>query len=102
MLLCRKGINSVTGCGIICNECYKYLILNKMPPFALNNSMWIGDVPRELEDLSLAEQKLIALVNAFHSFCIMDYISIDYSIVTQVVLLNYLLLHVILLWHKRH
>lgn len=88
MLLCRKAINLDTGCGIICNKCYKYLISNKMPPFALNNSMWIGDLPQELQELTISEQKLIALVNVLDAYIyiyIIDYTSILYSIVIQVV-----------------
>ncbi|CAF1356769.1 unnamed protein product [Adineta steineri] len=75
MLLCRKAINVETGCGIICNKCHKYLISNKIPPFALNNLMWIGDVPEELQDLTLSEQKLIALYR--HSSCVNELFSIS-------------------------
>ncbi|CAF4480821.1 unnamed protein product [Rotaria sp. Silwood2] len=74
MLLCRKAINLETGCGIICNKCYKYLVSNKMPPCALNNSMWVGDVPQELQELTLSEQKLIALYR--QSSCVIKLFSI--------------------------
>ncbi|CAF1468653.1 unnamed protein product, partial [Rotaria sordida] len=74
MLLYRKAINLETGCGIICNKCYKYLISNKMPAFALNNSMWVNDVPQELQELTLSEQKLIALYR--HSSCMIKLFSI--------------------------
>jgi len=96
MLLCRKAINLETGSGTIYNKCYKSLTLNKIPAFALNNLMWIGDVPQALQELTLSEQKLIALVNVLY-ICIIEYISILYSIVIQVVSLNYFLLHMILL-----
>ncbi|CAF3888035.1 unnamed protein product [Rotaria magnacalcarata] len=74
MLLYGKTINLETGSGIICKKCYKYLISNKIPPFAVNNSMWVGDVPQELQELTLSEQKLIALYR--HSSCVIKLCSI--------------------------
>ncbi|CAF3987609.1 unnamed protein product, partial [Rotaria magnacalcarata] len=74
MLLYGKTINLETGSGIICKKCYKYLISNKIPPFALNNSIWVGDVPQELQELTLSEQKLIALYR--HSSCVIKLCSI--------------------------
>ncbi len=68
MLLCQKAINFETGCGTICNKCYKSLTLNKIPAFALNNLMWVGDIPQELRELTLSEQKLIALVNILYIY----------------------------------
>jgi hypothetical protein len=62
MLLCRKGINIKTGDAKICTKCYNQLIVGKLPSYSLNNLMWIGDVPEDLQGLTLTEQKLIALV----------------------------------------
>ncbi|CAF4190851.1 unnamed protein product [Rotaria sordida] len=45
-----------------------------MPAFALNNSMWVNDVPQELQELTLSEQKLIALYR--HSSCMIKLFSI--------------------------
>lgn len=63
MLLCRKGIDLQSGNVQLCNKCYSDLLNNKLPSLSLSNLMWIGDIPQELQDLTLPEQKLIALVN---------------------------------------
>ncbi|CAF2227872.1 unnamed protein product, partial [Rotaria magnacalcarata] len=68
MLLCRKGIHLDTGNVQLCNKCHEDLSSNKLPALSLSNLMWIGDVPQELQDLTLPEQKLIALYR--HSSCI--------------------------------
>ena len=51
------------GYATICEKCHNQLIIDKLPAFSLNNLMWLGDVPLELHCLTLAEQKLIALVS---------------------------------------
>ena len=66
MLLCQKAIDLTTGFVYLCNKCHKYLLMNKLPSLSLNNLMWIGDVPQELQGLTLPEEKLIALVNDYH------------------------------------
>ncbi|CAF2063985.1 unnamed protein product, partial [Rotaria magnacalcarata] len=68
MLLCRKGIHLNTGNVQLCNKCHEDLSSNKLPALSLSNLMWIGDVPQELRDLTLPEQKLIALYR--HSSCV--------------------------------
>ncbi|CAF4565316.1 unnamed protein product, partial [Rotaria magnacalcarata] len=68
MLLCRKGIHLNTGNVQLCNKCHEDLSSNKLPALSLSNLMWIGDVPQELQDLTLPEQKLIALYR--HSSCV--------------------------------
>ena len=50
------------GLNKICNPCYKSISKGKMPLFALANGKWIGKVPEELQNLSYAEQLLIARV----------------------------------------
>jgi len=52
----------------ICNICYKSISKGKMPLFALANGKWIGKVPEELQNLSYAEQLLVARVR--HNRCI--------------------------------
>jgi len=52
----------------ICNSCYKSISKEKMPLFALANGKWIGKVPDELQNLSYAEQLLVARVR--HNRCI--------------------------------
>ncbi|KAJ3572998.1 hypothetical protein NP233_g2711 [Leucocoprinus birnbaumii] len=44
----------------VCSECLAKLKRNRLPPLALANGMWVGDVPFELEVLSLAEKILVA------------------------------------------
>ncbi|CAF5018069.1 unnamed protein product, partial [Rotaria magnacalcarata] len=63
MLLCRKGIHLDTANVQLCNKCHEDLSCSKLPALSLSNLMWIGDVPQELQDLTLPEQKLIALLN---------------------------------------
>ncbi|CAF1541738.1 unnamed protein product, partial [Rotaria sp. Silwood1] len=74
MLLCLKAIDLTTGFAYLCNKCHKYLLMNKLPSLSLNNLMWIGDVPEELQGLTLPEEKLIALYR--HSSCVIKLFSI--------------------------
>ena len=62
MLLCWKAIDLSSGCAAICEKCYDKLSSNKLRALSLSNLMWLGDVPPELQCLTLPEQKLIALV----------------------------------------
>ena len=47
-----------------CAKCYDHLRSEEEgpPAFSLANGLWIGEWPRELEDLTVTEQKLLALV----------------------------------------
>lgn len=47
--------------GYLCSDCNKSLSDGHLPRYALSNQMWIGDVPAELEGLTISEQILIAL-----------------------------------------
>ena len=58
MLLEPAGVDISTK-ATICNECHDHLKHEKLPALALANNMWIGHVPSELSDLTLAEQLLI-------------------------------------------
>lgn len=44
----------------ICNECRNQLKKNVRPRLSLSNDMWIGDIPRELQNLTLPERLLLA------------------------------------------
>jgi hypothetical protein len=55
-------------CSRICPLCIDSLEKKKMPTLALANGLWIGDIPNELQDLTYAEQLLIARV--CHNRCI--------------------------------
>jgi len=54
----KKGYNSDTKTGYICQQCYSALNKNKVPIFSSANKMWIGDVPLVLQQLTIAEEKL--------------------------------------------
>lgn len=47
--------------GMFCDECFRKLRSKKTPPLSLANNMWIGDVPEEIQCLTVPEQMLIAL-----------------------------------------
>src|SRR5436190_11137962 len=44
----------------ICKTCHDSLSIGKLPQLALANGKWIGKIPKQLSDLSFAEQLLIA------------------------------------------
>ncbi len=50
------------NCKIVCLDCAINVRRKKLPKKALANGLWIGDVPKELSDLTFAEQLLIARV----------------------------------------
>ena len=52
----------------ICTECWSSLKKEKIPKFAVANKLWMGDVPKELQGLTIPEQRLIALYR--HNSCI--------------------------------
>jgi hypothetical protein len=52
----------------ICKTCYKSLQNEKCPVSSLANGLWLGKIPKELSDLSFAEQLIIARVR--HNRCI--------------------------------
>jgi len=52
----------------ICVICHKDLSKGKLPKLALANGKWLGDIPKELSDLSFVEKLLIARVR--HNRCI--------------------------------
>jgi hypothetical protein len=54
----KKGYNSGTKTGNICQQCYGALNKNKIPIFSGANKMWIGDMPLVLQQLTIAEEKL--------------------------------------------
>lgn len=47
--------------GMFCDDCFRKLRSKKTPPLSLANNMWIGDVPEEIQCLTVPEQMLIAL-----------------------------------------
>jgi hypothetical protein len=49
----------------ICKKCYADLLRNSRPPEALANYRWVGPRPSELDDLTWAEEALIARSHMF-------------------------------------
>jgi hypothetical protein len=63
-----KGPILADNCHYICNGCSKSISKNQVPLFALANGLWLGNIPKVLQNLSYAEQLLIARVR--HNHCI--------------------------------
>ena len=52
----------------VCIECWSSLAKEKIPKFSPANKVWRGDVPNQLQNLTIPEQRLIALYR--HNSCI--------------------------------
>lgn len=63
MLLELRYVRSSAGgaLGSLCVDCEGFLRAGKRPRLSLANNMWLGDVPEELQGLTVPEQMLIAL-----------------------------------------
>jgi len=53
-----------TKCKHACRECINYLKNKVMPPMALANGLWVGEVPKELSDLTFVERLLVSCVRS--------------------------------------
>ncbi|KAF8237748.1 hypothetical protein L208DRAFT_1245634, partial [Tricholoma matsutake] len=49
-------------CNHICNGCCKHIRKSNIPPSALVNGLWIGEIPEELVSLRFVEKMLVACV----------------------------------------
>src|SRR6202044_4195050 len=63
-----KGPILADNCRYICNTCAKSVSKDQVPLFALANGLWLGNIPEAHQNLSYAEQLLIARVR--HNRCI--------------------------------
>jgi hypothetical protein len=63
-----RGPILAPGCSRVCSICIEFLDKKKLPILALANGLWIGEIPDELQNLTYAEQLLIARVR--HNRCI--------------------------------
>src|ERR1700729_3807572 len=63
-----KGPILAPGCSSVCFTCVEFLQKGKIPILALANGLWVGEIPNELQELTYAEQLLIARVR--HNRCI--------------------------------
>lgn len=59
--------NKVNMCTI-CKKCHDSLSKKHIPKFSPANNMWLGDIPVELKELTIPEEKLISLYR--HNSCI--------------------------------
>lgn len=62
-----KSRRSLIQCNV-CTECWSSLAKEKVPKFSAANKVWMGDVPKQLQGLTIPEQRLIALYR--HNSCI--------------------------------
>ena len=53
---------------ILCQKCHSSLSKEHIPKFSAANNMWLGDIPTELQGLTIPEEKLISLYR--HNSCI--------------------------------
>src|ERR1700678_1131295 len=51
-------------CKHICHECIRFLEKKVMPPMALANGLWVGNIPKELSDLTFVERLLVSRVRS--------------------------------------
>ena len=62
MTLCAQGVNHKNQTINMCKRCYNTVkAFRRTPHLAVANNLDFGSVPPELQDLSWAEQRLIAL-----------------------------------------
>lgn len=54
------GVGDKESIFRFCKQCAASLKRNKIPPLALANRLYIGEVPPELADLSIVEETMIA------------------------------------------
>ena len=52
----------------VCTECWSSLVKEKIPKFSATDKVWMGDIPKQLQGLTIPEQRLIALYR--HNSCI--------------------------------
>ncbi|CAF1498697.1 unnamed protein product [Adineta steineri] len=71
--------NNVNMC-ILCQKCSNGLSKEQIPKFSVANNMWLGDVPLELQGLTIPEEKLISLHR--HNSCIIKLQSPFHSMAT--------------------
>jgi hypothetical protein len=67
VLIEKSGIHINSDTSVpslwLCPSCYLHLSSNQLPPSALSNYRWLGDVPDVLQDLTRIEERLIACVH---------------------------------------
>ncbi|CAF4217031.1 unnamed protein product, partial [Adineta steineri] len=71
--------NNMNMC-ILCQKCSNGLSKEQIPKFSVANNMWLGDIPVELQGLTIPEEKLISLHR--HNSCIIKLQSPFHSMAT--------------------
>ena len=59
LLIYAPAISVSKSTVTLCDECQNQLKKNQRPRLSLSNDMWIGDIPRELQGLTLPERVLL-------------------------------------------
>lgn len=72
--------NRTTMCTL-CQKCYGALSKEHIPKFSVANDMWLGEVPAELQDLTIPEEKLVSLYR--HNSCVIKLHSPFHSATTS-------------------
>jgi hypothetical protein len=72
---------SRTNMCTLCQKCYGALLKEHIPKFSVANDMWLGDVPAELQNLTIPEEKLISLYR--HNSCVIKLHSPFHSTTTS-------------------
>ena len=65
----------------LCQKCHNSLLKKNIPKFSVANDMWLGDVPAELDGLTIPEEKLISLYR--HNSCVIKLHSPFHSATTS-------------------
>ncbi len=65
----------------LCQKCHDALSKGHIPKFSPANNMWLGDVPPELQGLTIPEEKLISLYR--HNSCVIKLQSPFHSVTTS-------------------
>ena len=65
----------------LCQKCYGALSKERIPKFSVANDMWLGEVPAELQDLTIPEEKLVSLYR--HNSCVIKLHSPFHSATTS-------------------
>ncbi|CAF4200105.1 unnamed protein product [Rotaria sp. Silwood2] len=71
--------NTINMCTI-CQKCHDSLSKGNIPKFSPANNMWLGDIPPELQGLTIPEEKLISLYR--HNSCVIKLYSPFHSATT--------------------
>lgn len=70
IILYNSGLyeeNNTKMCTL-CQKCHSALSNERIPKFSPANDVWLGDIPHELQGLTIPEQKLISLYR--HNSCV--------------------------------